>query len=93
MSGTVQKDYWCIVALDYHADEAFVLKVSDDAIADDVVDASTTCDFVDNDAHWRAKGIPGLYKLNLRFSGGYNSCVTEVESAELMMVFPKLIKS
>jgi hypothetical protein len=85
-------DFWCVVALDYNKDEAWILDRSTDAVHCDLLDGSSGDD---NGLlqEWVKTAVPGLYKLALSgwsaqsHEGEWDSGV-DVDSATLLVAFP-----
>lgn len=60
------KSFWCVVALDYDKDEAWILDQSIDARNCDLLDGSSGDDNGLMGQDWVKPAVPGLYKLALR---------------------------
>lgn len=86
------KSFWCIVALDYDKDEAWILDQSQDARDCDLLDGSSGDD---NGLmqDWIKSATPGLYRLTLNpwgyqdWQGEWESGV-DVSIVELLVAFP-----
>jgi hypothetical protein len=86
-------DLWCVVALDYDKDEAWILDQSPDARHCDLLDGSSGDD---NGLlqEWVKEAVPGLYRLALSgwnaqsYEGEWDGGV-DVDSAILLVAFPE----
>ena len=87
-------DFWCVVALSYGRDEAFVVARSDDAVDQMLFDEADynyqySDDWVKNDHR------PGLYRLTVRFPIGDDGEVDFdddfiYDSIECLVEFPEV---
>jgi len=86
------KNFWCVVALDYDKDEAWILDQSQDARDCDLLDGSSGDDngLIQD---WVKEAVPGLYKLYLRpwgyqdYQGEWETGV-DVSIVTLLVAFP-----
>lgn len=89
---TESREYWCVVALDYDKDEAWILDRSTDVSCFDLLDGSSGDD---NGLmqDWVKAAVPGLYQLDLTpwghqsYEGEWDTGV-DVEKATLLVAFP-----
>lgn len=87
------KNFWCIVALDYDKDEAWILDQSQDARDCDLLDGSSGDDNGLMRQNWVKDAVPGLYRLTLRpwshqsYEGEWDGGV-DVDSVTLLVAFP-----
>lgn len=90
---TTRKDFWCVVALDYDKDEAWVLDQSQDARDCDVLDGSAGSDNCLTSGTWIEPAVPGLYRLELSpwgyqgYEGEWDTGI-DVTKATLLVAFP-----
>jgi hypothetical protein len=80
-------DYWCIVALNYSNDSAFIMAESDDCENDDVIYDGPDIDEVTG-LDWAKDRPAGLYRLTLSYDD--NSGEVNVLNTECLMTFPAL---
>lgn len=87
------KNFWCVVALDYDKDEAWILDRSQDARDCDVLDGSSGDDNGLTSGTWIESAVPGLYRLELSpwgyqdYEGEWDTGV-DVTKATLLVAFP-----
>lgn len=89
-------NYWCVVALDYARDQAWIVAMSGDCSDRDVLDEGTEAgdNGIDNRI-WAKDREPGLYRLQLRpwssqgFDGDYDGGI-DVSEVTLLIPFPPL---
>lgn len=87
------KNFWCIVALDYDKDEAWILDKSQDARDCDLLDGSSGDDNGLMRQNWVKEAVPGLYRLTLRpwshqsYEGEWDGGV-DVDNVMLLVAFP-----
>jgi hypothetical protein len=80
-----KKNHWCIVALNYTTDSAWVLHESQDCTDDMVFDEY---DVMEYDRTWASGLAPGLYRLSLTVDADFNHVF--VTNSELMSSFPPI---
>ena len=87
-------DYWVDVALDYDKDQAWIMGMSDDAQAYDVIDGSELEDAGISNS-WIAAAVPGLYRLTLKpwayqcREGEWDNGI-DVTKIECLVQFPEI---
>src|SRR5260221_210119 len=57
--------YWCVVALDYDKEHAWIVAASDDALNNDLLAGGTEASDNGIDPAWITDAVPGLYRLTL----------------------------
>jgi hypothetical protein len=90
-------EYWCMVALNYDRDEAFVVGKSEDAIADCIFD-DTDFLYQYGDDWLKNEHGPGLYRLTVRFPVDDDGVIDldddfTFQSVECLSEFPPLVST
>jgi hypothetical protein len=89
-------EYWCVVALNYERDEAWIIKRSEDAEKYDVLEEQELGDNGIKVVVWAKDLEPGLYKITLKPWSNYEAITgdwdagIDVTKTELLAAFPKI---
>ena len=87
-------DYWCVVALSYDRNEAFILAKSSDAVSSMLFDDADYI-YLNGDDWIKDDFRPGLYRLTVRFPIYDDGSIDldddfTYESIECLMEFPEV---